>query len=178
LSDAVVRLVRLLDTPTDITALAPLVLREIHYRLLTGAQAGIVQQIATAESRFQQVTRAMAWIRDHFTEPLSIERLADVSRMSRSALHQHFKAVTTMSPLQYQKQIRLQEARRLMVADGRDAANAGYDVGYSSATQFTREYSRNYGQPPARDAARLRAGANVPHHDNREPVVDHLGHVL
>lgn len=156
LTDAVVRLVRLLDTPADIPALAPLALREIHYRLLKGAQSGLVQQIAVAESRVQQVTRAMTWIREHFTEPLSIEALAHVSHMSRSAFHQHFKAVTTMSPLQYQKQIRLQEARRLMVADGRDAAHAGYEVGYASATQFTRDYSRTYGQPPARDAARLR----------------------
>jgi len=157
----VTRLMRLLDKPEDIAALAPLAQRELYYRLLTGAQAGTVLQIAAAESKFQQVSRAIAWIREHYARPLSIPQLTFVSRMSKSALHKHFKAVTSMSPLQFQKHIRLQEARRLMIANGLDAASAGFGVGYSSATQFTREYRRMYGQPPARDAIRIRAQAGA-----------------
>ncbi|MEP9378689.1 AraC family transcriptional regulator [Aquabacter sp. CN5-332] len=162
LTDAVARLMRLLQSPEDAEALAPLAKREIYHRLLTGDQADLVRQIATTESKFHQVARAVGWIKDHFTEQLSIERLTAVSSMSKSALHEHFKAVTAMSPLQYQKQIRLQEARRLMIAEGLDAADAGFQVGYLSATQFTREYGRMYGQPPARDAARLRALTEAP----------------
>lgn len=162
LIDAATRLLRLLDRPEDAPALAPLIRREIHYRLLTGDQAGIVRQIGAPDSRLSQVNRAIAWIRANFDRPFSIEVLAREAGMSASALHHHFKAVTAMSPLQYQKQIRLQEARRLMLGEARDAQAAGFQVGYDSPSQFSREYARLFGAPPARDAARLRAGGPVP----------------
>lgn len=157
LLDAAVRLVRLLDRPGDARLLAPLIRREIHYWLLTGDQAGIVRQIGAPDSRLSQVSRAIGWIRDNYDRPFSIEQVARAAGMSASALHQHFKAVTAMSPLQYQKQLRLQEARRLMLAAACDAQAAGFQVGYDSPSQFSREYARLFGAPPARDAARLRA---------------------
>ncbi len=167
LSDAVSRIMRLLDTPSDLPALAPLAKREIYYRLLTGALGQSVRQLATAGSKLHQISRVTNWIKDHFADPLEIEQLVSIAGMSRSALHKHFKAVTQMSPLQYQKQLRLQEARKLMVAHGLNASAASFHVGYSSATQFTREYSRMYGEAPARDAARLRClGESQPGHPN------------
>lgn len=162
LTDAVARLLRLLDRPQDVEVLAPMIRREIHYWLLTGDQAGVVRQIGAPDSRLSQVSRAIAWIRDNFDQPFSIERISHEARMSPSALHQHFKAVTAMSPLQYQKQIRLQEARRLMLGEAADAQAAGFQVGYESPSQFSREYARLFGAPPARDAARLRASGPVP----------------
>lgn len=157
LLDAVIRLLRLLGNPHDHAILAPLAEREILYRLLTGPEAARLRQIAQADSKLQQINRAIGWIRQHFAEPFSIETLASEARMSASALHHHFKAVTAMSPLQYQKQLRLQEARRLILLQGSDAATAGHQVGYESPSQFSREYSRLFGAPPVRDAARLRA---------------------
>jgi AraC-like DNA-binding protein len=162
LTDAVARLLRLLDRLQDVDVLAPIIRREIHYWLLTGDQAGAVRQIGSPDSRLAQVSRAIAWIRDNFDQPFSIERISHEARMSPSALHHHFKAVTAMSPLQYQKQIRLQEARRLMLGEAADAQAAGFQVGYESPSQFSREYARLFGAPPARDAARLRAGGPVP----------------
>lgn len=162
LTDAVARLLRLLERPQDVEVLAPIIRREIHYWLLTGDQAGVVRQIGSPDSRLSQVSRAIAWIRDNFDQPFSIERLSHEARMSPSALHHHFKAVTAMSPLQYQKQIRLQEARRLMIGEAVDAQAAGFQVGYESPSQFSREYARLFGTPPARDAARLRASGPVP----------------
>lgn len=159
LADAACRMLALLDRPQDAAVLAPLVRREIHYRLLTGDQAGIVRQIGAPDSRLAQVNRAIAWIRANFDRPFSVDAVAREAGMSASALHQHFKAVTAMSPLQYQKQIRLQEARRLMIGEARDAQAAAFEVGYESPSQFSREYARLFGQPPARDAARLRADA-------------------
>lgn len=156
LLDAAVRLARLLASPADIPVLAPLAEREILYRLLTGGQADRLRQIAMAESKLQQVNRAIGWIKRNYREAFSIEIVAAEARMSPSALHQHFKAVTAMSPLQYQKQLRLQEARRLILANAYDAASAGFEVGYDSPSQFSREYSRLFGAPPLRDAARLR----------------------
>lgn len=161
LLDAVQRLVALLETPGDIAMLAPLAEREILYRLMTGEQAPRLCQIATAGSRLQQVNRAIGWIKQHFDEAVSIETLAREARMSASALHQHFKAVTAMSPLQYQKQLRLQEARRLILSASHDAASAGFKVGYDSPSQFSREYRRLFGAPPLRDAARLRNAAGL-----------------
>lgn len=157
LLDAVIRMVRLLDTPADIPVLAPLMEREILYRLLTGEQQAHVRQIAMADSRLHQINRAIGWIRRNYARPFRIEIIAAEARMSASALHHHFKAVTAMSPLQYQKQIRLQEARTLMLARGMDAASAGHEVGYDSPSQFSREYRRLFGAPPVQDAARLRA---------------------
>jgi AraC-like DNA-binding protein len=157
LRDAVIRLTSLLASPADIPVLAPLVEREILYRLLTGEQAARLRQIAVAESKLQQVNRAIAWIKRNYRSPFSVDIVAAEASMSPSALHQHFKAVTAMSPLQYQKQLRLQEARRLILARAHDAASAGFEVGYESPSQFSREYSRLFGAPPLRDVARLRA---------------------
>jgi AraC-like DNA-binding protein len=161
LLDATLRMVRLLETPRDIAMLAPLAEREILYRLMTGEQAARLRQIATGESRLQQVNRAIGWIKRNYDKAFSVETLAQEARMSPSALHQHFKAVTAMSPLQYQKQLRLQEARRLILGTALDAASAGFRVGYDSPSQFSREYRRLFGAPPLRDAARLRGAAGV-----------------
>lgn len=157
LADAATRLVQLLDKPDHAEVLAPLIRREVHYWLLTGDQAGVVREIGAPDSRLSHVNRAIAWIRDNYQRPFRMEILAREAGMSPSALHQHFKAVTAMSPLQYQKQIRLQEARRLMLSEACDAQGAGFQVGYDSPSQFSREYARLFGTPPARDAARLRA---------------------
>lgn len=161
LAHACARLVSLLDTPGDIAALAPLANREILYRLLTGPAADMMRHIALADGSLVRVARAIGWIRNHYHQPLSIETLAAEAAMSSSALHAHFKAVTTMSPLQYRAQLRLQEARRLMVAEGAEAAQAGFRVGYESPSQFNREYSRHFGTAPAKDAARLRRSAGA-----------------
>lgn len=154
--DAAVRLVRLLASPRDIPVLAPLAEREILYRLLRGEQSARLSQIAFAESKLQQVNRAIGWIKRNFREPFRMEQLVEAAGMSASALHQHFKTVTGMSPLQYQKQIRLQEARTLILSHSFDAATAGHAVGYDSPSQFSREYRRLFGAPPLRDAERLR----------------------
>lgn len=156
LIDASVRLLRLLDTPNDISALAPLIEREILYRLVNGEQTYKLGHIAFAESKLQQIGRAIAWIKKNYREPFSIEAAAAEASMSASALHLHFKAVTTFSPLQYQKQLRLQEARRLILAQSLDAAAAAFSVGYESPSQFSREYRRLFGNPPARDGRQLR----------------------
>lgn len=162
LLDPIVRLLRLLEKPRDIPILASLIEREILYRLLQSGQGSMLRQIAMADSRLSQVGRAIDFIRRHHAQALRIEELAQVARMSVSSLHRHFKAVTTMSPLQYQKRIRLQEARRLLMAHQSDAASVGFSVGYESPSQFSREYRRMFGNPPARDAARLRDIAGDP----------------
>ncbi|WP_426754645.1 AraC family transcriptional regulator [Myxococcus sp. Y35] len=157
LLDAATRLVRLLDTPRDIPFLAPLCIREMLYRLLSSEHGARLRHIALAQERLDSVNRAITWLKHHYTEPLRIEKLARVAHMSTSALHHHFKSITAMSPLQYQKHLRLQEARRLMLGQALDAASAGHSVGYESPSQFNREYSRLFGAPPARDIARLRS---------------------
>ena len=149
------RLLALLDTPADIAVLAPLVEREILYRLLCGPQGGLLRQAAREDSRLAQVRQAIGWIRDHFDRPLRIEALCALAGMSPASFHRHFRAATAMSPLQYQKSLRLQQARRLLVTST-EAARAAYAVGYESASQFSREYTRMFGLPPARDAVRLR----------------------
>ena len=151
------RLVALLDEPAHAPALAPLVQREITYRLLSGEAGWRLRQIAAVGSQGHQVSRAIALLRERFGEPLRIEDLARTAHMSTSGLHHHFKALTGMSPLQYQKQLRLAEARRLMLAERLDAATAAFRVGYESPSQFSREYSRQFGAPPVRDIARLRS---------------------
>jgi AraC-like DNA-binding protein len=156
LLDAVVRLARLLETPKDIPILAPLVEREILYRLLSGEYGDRLRQIALADSRLAPVNRAISWLKRNYAEPFRIETIAREARLSPSALHHSFKSVTAMSPLQYQKQLRLHEARRLMLGQAMDAATAGYQVGYESPSQFSREYSRLFGAPPSRDIARLK----------------------
>jgi transcriptional regulator GlxA family with amidase domain len=141
--------------------LAPLVEREVVYRLLQGPQGPMLRQIALAESPLARVGRAIAWIHAHYREPMRIEALAGLAGMSASTFHRHFKAATAMSPLQFQKQIRLQEARRLLVSRQADASRVAFTVGYESPSQFSREYSRLFGQPPARDAAQMRALATA-----------------
>src|SRR5512138_53394 len=162
LLDASLRLLRLLQTPEDAAMLAPLVEREILYRLVCSEQGARLWQIAHGESRLQQVNRAIRRLQRDFEQPIAIAELAAEAGMSVSAFHQHFKTVTAMSPLQYQKQLRLQEARRLILSAAMDAASAGHRVGYDSASQFSREYSRLFGAPPMRDAQRLRAQAPEP----------------
>ena len=159
LLDAVSRLLGLLDAPHEIQALAPLVLREIAFRLLTGPEGARLRQIAAAGAPAQRVARAIRWLRDHFTEPFRIETLAKHVGMSPSALHLHFKSVTALSPLQYQKRLRLQEARRLMAGDGLDAGEAAFRVGYESQSQFGREYRRLFGESPRRNVAALKSVA-------------------
>lgn len=157
LLDAVLRLLRLLEAPRDIAMLAPLIRREILYRLLCSPQGQLLRDIATADSQAHRVNRAIEWLNRHYQQPLRIEELARVANLSSSTLHHRFKALTAMSPLQYQKQLRLQEARRLMLCENLDVSSAGYRVGYESPSQFSREYSRLFGAPPVRDLARLRA---------------------
>ncbi|TNC29662.1 AraC family transcriptional regulator [Amycolatopsis alkalitolerans] len=159
LLDAVARLLRLLDHPEDARVLAPLLEQEILWRLLTGPSGGVLRQIGLAESSLSYVNRAIRWIRDHYAEPIRIGELAGLAGMSPSAFHRHFRAVTAMSPVQFQKRIRLQEARSLLVADPGDVAGIGHLVGYDSPSQFSREYRRLFGAPPGQDAARLRADA-------------------
>ena len=159
LMDAVDRLVRLLDTPHDIAVMAPLIKREIFYRLLQGPHAEAVRQIVLAGSQMQRIAKAISLIKRDFAQPLRVEALAREASMSVSSLHAHFKEVTGMSPLQYQKNIRLQEARRLMLGEVADAANAAFRVGYESPSHFSREYARMFGAPPMKDIARLRAAA-------------------
>jgi len=156
LLDPWLRLMSLLDAPQDIAVLAPLIEREILYRLLQGPQGAALRQLARSDSRLGQVRRALVWIREHYDQPLRIETLAELAGMSTASFHRHFKAATAMSPLQYQKCLRLQQARRLLIAN-QDATRAGYAVGYESTSQFSREYARLFGLPPARDAARLRS---------------------
>jgi len=157
LLEPVLRMMRLLETPKDIPMLAPLISREILYRLLTNGDGWRLAQAVAVDGRCKRISNAIAWLRDNYAEPLRIEHLAREVHMSESSLHHHFKAVTAMSPLQFQKQLRLQEARRLMLAHGVDAATAGHRVGYESPSQFSREYSRLFGEPPARDLKRLRS---------------------
>ncbi len=160
LLDAVVRLVKLLDSPSEVRFLAPLVTREIVYRLLMGAQRGRLAHIAALGSNTQRITEAIKRLRNEFNRPLRIEEVARELGMSVSGFHHHFKTLTAMSPLQFQKQLRLQEARRLMLGEGLDAASAGYRVGYDDASYFNREYKKLFGAPPVRDVERLREGAS------------------
>jgi AraC-like DNA-binding protein len=156
LLDAVKRLVALLDSAQDVRPLAPLVLREITYRVLVGPHGARLRQIATAGAPAQQIAQSIRWLREHFADPLRGEALARKAQMSLSGFHQHFKAVTGLSPLQYQKQLRLQEARRLMLGEGLDAAAAAFRVGYESPSQFSREFRRLFGTPPRRSVAALK----------------------
>ena len=150
------RLIELLDEPKDIPILAPIIQREIFYRLLVGDQGARLRQMASAGSQSQQIARAIDWLKGNFTQPLRIEDLASQVNMSTSTFHHHFRAVTAMSPLQYQKWLRLNEARRLLLAENQDATTAAFQVGYESPSQFSREYSRLFGAPPLRDITSLR----------------------
>lgn len=158
LLDAFVRLLALTDRPQDIAIIAPLVLREITYRLLTGPSGGHLRRIARQDHRYDKILAAIAWLREHYAEAIRVEALAEISAMGVSTLHHHFSAITHMSPLQYQKHIRLHEARRLLLTERLDATSAAYRVGYESVTQFSREYRRLFGNPPIRDISLLRGG--------------------
>lgn len=151
LLNAFQRLIDLLDTPEDIPILSPLIQREILYRLLVGDQGQRLRQIAIAGSHSHQIARAINWLKENYTKPIRVQYLAAISGMSTSTFHHHFRALTAMSPLQYQKWMRLHEARRLMLTDNMDAATAAFEVGYESPSQFNREYSRLFGAPPLRD---------------------------
>jgi AraC-like DNA-binding protein len=159
LIDAMVRLVRLLDSPRDRDVLAPLVIREILWRVITSEQGDTVRQMGLADSGLTQIARAVRWIRENYGRPFRVQDLAAASGMSVSAFHRNFQAVTTMSPIRFQKQIRLQEARLLLAAGPADVARVGHRVGYDSPSQFSREYRRQFGAPPGQDAARLRGAA-------------------
>lgn len=150
------RLIDLLAEPKDIPILAPIIQREIVYRLLVGDQGARLRQIASVGSQSQQIARAIDWLKDNFTRPLRIDDLATQVNMSTSTFHHHFRALTAMSPLQYQKWLRLNEARRSMLTDHLDAATAAFQVGYESPSQFSREYGRLFGAPPLRDITNLR----------------------
>ncbi|HEY0685620.1 MAG TPA: AraC family transcriptional regulator [Steroidobacter sp.] len=161
LLDAVLRLLRLLDDPAALPVLGPSAEQEILYRLLAGPDGARMRHITSSHGRVAQVGRAIAWIGQNFRERLSIERLAAEVGISPSSLHAHFRAVTAMTPLQFQKQLRLQDARSLMLVEDIDVATAAFRVGYESPSQFSREYRRHFGDPPARDIARLRASPGL-----------------
>lgn len=159
LLDAVLRLLRLLEAPADRPVLAPLALREIGYRALTGELGPRLRALALADSHAHRIARAIDLLKRRYAEPLRIEEVAAAAHMSESGLHHHFKQVTAMSPLQFQKQLRLHQARRLMLTEGLDAAAAGHRVGYGSPSQFSREYRRLFGAPPRAEIALVRGGA-------------------
>ncbi|MGV6876296.1 AraC family transcriptional regulator N-terminal domain-containing protein [Pseudochelatococcus sp. B33] len=150
-TDAALRLMRLLDRPASVPILQSQLTRELHYWLLSGRHGGAIRALGVVDSHAQRITRSVALIREHFAKPLRVEHLAEVARMSLSSFHEHFRMITSLSPLQFQKQLRLIEARRLMLAEGEMISNAAYAVGYESIPQFTREYGRLFGLPPARD---------------------------
>jgi AraC-like DNA-binding protein len=156
LLDALTRLVRLLDEPTLASRLAPLIRQEITVRLLAGPHGAHLRHLVSAGSPGQQIAKAVAWLKQHFVHAMDVDELASRCHMSPSTFRQHFRAITGVSPLQYQKQLRLQEARQLMLNQSLDAGNAGGRVGYESASQFSREYARLFGQPPQRDIQRMR----------------------
>lgn len=157
LSSAIERLVKLLETPADIPVLAPLIKREIYYRLLIEGQGNRLHQILSAGTQTNKISQAIDWLKTHFNQPFYTKDLADRVGMSESSFHQHFKMLTAMSPLQYQKKIRLNEAKRLMLIEKMDATTAAFEVGYDSPTQFTREYKRFFGHPPATDIKMMSA---------------------
>lgn len=158
---AFARLVALLDEPEAIAVLAPLIQREIHYRLLQSDQAGRLRQICSVDGQGYRIAKAIDWLKLNFDSPLRVEELAARVQMSAATFHHHFRQLTSMSPLQYQKWLRLNEARRLMLNEHQDVSSAAFKVGYESPSQFSREYSRLFGVPPRRDIAALRGGAAV-----------------
>lgn len=156
LVDAVIRLVRLLERPGDIPVLAPMIKREILWRLLTGEQGVIIRQLGLADSGLSHIARAVRWIRENYARPFRVEDLAHMSGMSTSAFYRNFQLVTAISPIQFQKQIRLQQARLMLAAKPSDISGVASRVGYDSASQFSREYRRQFGVPPSQDALRLK----------------------
>ena len=161
LVNACCRLLDLLDAPQDISFFGKLIQREIIYRLLQGTQGQRLRAMATLRDQSHRTAKAVAWLRANYQKPLRVEQLATVAGMSRSTLHHHFRALTAMSPLQFQKQLRLRAARQHMLTNDLDAASAAFEVGYESASQFSREYRRFFGRPPIRDIDALRNGKIV-----------------
>lgn len=161
LLDAWLRMLRLMDRPNEIAALAPAYEREILFRVLQGPLGWMLRDIATPDTAISRIGVAIQWIRENFARPLRVEALAEMASLSVSAFHRHFKAVTALSPLQYQKHVRLLHARSLLIAGEGNATAIAFDVGYESPNQFSREYARQFGSPPSRDAARLRKGREL-----------------
>jgi AraC-like DNA-binding protein len=170
LADCALRMVRLLDQPKAIPTLYPLIMREICYWLLSGPHGGEIARLTLTNGLPQRVIRAMHSLRLRFREPIRIEELAAIAQMSPSAFHRQFKALTSLTPLQYQKQLRLLEARRLMISSGFNVETACFEVGYESASQFSREYTRMFGTPPKRDARRMQAAIRHERATEREPA--------
>jgi len=161
LLDPLARLFALLDQPRDLAVLAPLIRREMVWRLLNGPHGGMLRQIGLADSRMARIARAVAWIRDHYAQAIRVADLARLAGMSPATFHRHFQAATAMSPIRFQKQIRLQAARRLLLGEGAEVAAVGYAIGYESPSQFNRDYRRLFGEPPGRDGAAIRAGVRT-----------------
>lgn len=162
LLDPLARLFALLDSPRDLAVLAPLIRREMVWRLLNGPHGAMLRQIGLADSRMARIARAVAWIREHYAEPLKVGDLAALAGMSPASFHRHFRAATALSPIRFQKQIRLQEARRMLLSEGMEVAAIGFSIGYESPSQFSRDYRRLFGTPPGRDGALIRAGVLAP----------------
>jgi len=155
LVDAWLRMMRLVDRPSEVAMLAPMIEREILFRVLQGPQGAVLRQMARADSRLSQIQRAIAWIRSHYAEPFRVGPLAATTGMSVAAFYRHFKAITAMTPIQYQKRLRLLKARRLLLFETRDSTAVAFTVGYESPSQFSREYARMFGMSPLRDMARF-----------------------
>ena len=174
MQETVLRLARLLETPRDIPVLAPLMLREFHFRLLSSPYGATIAQMAITGSHTHRIGQVIHRLKTQLAEPIRVEELASMANMSRSSFHQQFKAVTAMSPVQYQKRLRLTEARHLLLAESVDAASAAYRVGYQSVSQFSREYARMFGAPPIRDVGSLRRIPEVrPHSAARDNATRH-----
>jgi AraC-like DNA-binding protein len=156
LADCLLRMVKLLDQPQALRVLFPSMMREICFWLLSGPRAGEICKLAMSDSHTQRIARAIRLLRENYRQAVRIEQLADAARMSTSSFHQHFRTLTSMTPLQFQKQLRLLEARRLMIADSVNVSEAAYQVGYESASQFSRDYSRMFGVPPKRNSMELK----------------------
>jgi len=156
LMDALLRMTRLLDHSNEVALLAPMIEREILFRVLQGPQGDMLRELALTTSKLSQIRRSIDWIKSHFTEPFHVEFLAKTSDMSMASFYRHFKAITAMTPIQYQKRLRLLKARRMLLFESKDARNIAYAVGYESASQFSREYSRMFGMSPIRDIARFK----------------------
>lgn len=160
IADAMLRLLRLFDRPTTLAVLGQQLIRELHYWLLSSPHGGAIRALGVTDSHAQRIARAVALLRSRYAEPVRIETLAEIAGMSLSAFHVHFRGITSLTPLQFQKQLRLIEARRRMLSHGAAISDAAYGVGYESIPQFTREYGRMFGQPPARDVRQARAQMN------------------
>lgn len=161
LIDPLTRLLALLDSPRDLPVLAPLIRREMVWRLLNSPHGMMLRQVGLTDSRMARIARAVAWIREHFAEPLRVSDLATLAGMSAASFHRHFRAATSLSPIQFQKQIRLQTARRMLLSEGVEVATVGFSMGYESPSQFNRDYRRLFGEPPGRDGALIRAGVRA-----------------